>query len=238
MPKHPSTRGVSLETLQTNYGALYFEAALAQFVAQYQNPQFTKAQIEWAASNIHIPFQKLSVFHHIKYVSHDPYGLENEENIVNSIHAQPACSNKYGKVIPSRFDTGLMNYKDGRMTGVRGHCVGRVHCVFILPSDTLTHWFLHLGCVPPRYLAYVEWFTPFPTSPDQNHQLYKISKLHVQGEQQVSIVPVQLIHQSVHLFPKLGQLHVMNGNRPMFLIYARLFLPTLFSDRLPYSNLY
>ena len=89
MAKHPSARGVSLESLRTDYGASYFEAALAQFVAQYQNPRSAKAQIEWAASNIHVPFQKLSVFHRIKYVSHDPYDLEKGENVVDAIHAQP-----------------------------------------------------------------------------------------------------------------------------------------------------
>ena len=90
------------------------------------------------------------------------------------------------------------------MTGVKGHCVGRLCCVFVLPPDTLTHWFSCLGCVPPKYLMYVEWFTPFLTSPDQNHLLYKISKLKVHGEQQVSIVLVQPICQSVHLLPKFG----------------------------------
>ena len=157
MAKHPSARGVSLESLKTDYGASFFEAALARFVAQYQNPQSSKAQIERAASSIHIPFRKLSVFHCIKYVSCDQYGLEKGENVVDSIHAQPARLDKYGKVIPGRFDTGLVNYKDGGMTGVKGHCVGRVRCVFVLPPDTLTHWFSRLGCVPPKYLTYVEW---------------------------------------------------------------------------------
>ena len=162
MAKHPSARGVSLKSLKTDYGASYFDAALARFVAQYQNPQFTKIQIERAASNIHIPFQKLSVFHRIKYVSRDPYGVENGEIVVDSIHAQPARSDKYGKVILGRFDTGLVNYKDGGMTGVEGHCVGRVRCIFTLPPESLTHWFSRLtsGRVPPKYLAYVEWFTP------------------------------------------------------------------------------
>ena len=241
MAKHPSARGVSLESLRTDYRASYFEAALAQFVAQYQNPQSTKAQIERAASNIHVPFQKLSVFHCITYVSHDPYCLEKGENVVNSIHAQPARSkknNKYGKIIPGRFDTGLVNYKDGRMTGVKGHCVARVRCVFILPADTLTHWFSHLGRVPPKYLAYVEWFTPFLPSPDQNHLLYKISKLRVHGEQQVSIVPVQLIRQSVHLFPKFGPVTRDEWKSTNVLDLCQTFYTNPFSDRFPYSNLY
>ena len=238
MAKHPSARGVSLESLRTDYGASYFEAALARFVAQYQNPQSTKAQIERAASNIHIPFRKLSVFHRVKYVSHDLYGLEKGENVVDSIHAQPARSDKYGKVIPGRFDTGLVNYKDGGMTGVKGHCVGRVRCVFVLPPDTVTHWFSHLGRAPPKYLAYVEWFTPFPNSPDQNHLLYKISKLRVHGEQQVSIVPVQLIRQSVHLFPKFGLVAPDEWKSTNVLDLCQTFFTNPFSDRFPYSNLY
>ena len=61
-------------------------------------------------------------------------------------------SDKYGKVILGRFDTGLVNYKDGGMTGVKGHCVGRVCCIFILPPDALICWFSHLGHVPLKYL--------------------------------------------------------------------------------------
>lgn len=237
MAKHPSARGVSLKSLETDYGASYFEAALARFVAQYQNPQFTKPQIERAASNIHIPFQKLPVFHRIKFVSCDPYDLEKGENVVDSIHAQPARSDKYGKVIPGRFDTGLVNYKDGGMTGVKGHCVGRVRCIFTLPPESLTHWFSR-GRVPPKYLAYVEWFTPFPTSPDRNHLLYKISKLRVHGEQQVSIVPVQLIRQSVHLFPKFGPVAREDWKSTNVLDLCQTFFTNPFSDRFPYSNLY
>ena len=238
MSKHPSARGVTIESLKSDYGALYFEDALARFVAQYQNPQLTKAQIKRAALNVHIPFRKLSVFHRVKYVSCDPYNLEKEENVVDSIHAQPARSDKYGNVIPGRFDTGLVNYKDGGMTGVKGHCVGRVRCVFILPSDALTRWFSHTGHVPPKYLAYVEWFTPFPTYPDQNHRLYKISKLQVHGEQQVSIIPVQLIRQSVHLFPKFGPVARDDWKSMNVLDLCNTFFTNPFSDRFPYSNLY
>ena len=163
---------------------------------------------------------------------------KKEETVVDSIHAQPAHSDKYGNVIPGRFDTGLVNYKDGGMTGVKGHCVGRVRCVFILPSDALTRWFSHTGHVPPKYLAYVEWFTPFPTYPDQNHRLYKISKLQVHGEQQVSIIPVQLIRQSVHLFPKFGPVARDDWKSMNVLDLCNTFFTNPFSDRFPYSNLY
>ena len=174
----------------------------------------------------------------IKYVSCNPYGLE--ENVVDSIHAQSPRLDKYGKVIPGWFDTGLMNYKNGRMTSVEGHCVGRVRCVFTLPLEYFTHTFSHLvgGRVPPKYLPNVEWFTPFPISADQNHLLYKISKLQVHSKQQVSIVPVQLIHQSVHLFPKFGAVAQDEWKSTNVLNLCQIFSTNPFSDHFPYSNLY
>ncbi|KAI9461854.1 hypothetical protein F5148DRAFT_982964, partial [Russula earlei] len=65
-------------------------------------------------------------------------------------------------------------------------------------------------------LAYVEWFTPVKPSLKPNHFLYKISKHHIQGEQQASIVPVELICQSVHLLPKFGPVALeKSGNQVM-----------------------
>jgi hypothetical protein len=122
MAKHPSAHSISLHSLKDDYGATFFQAALARFVAQYQNPNFTKAQVEAASLNIHIPFQKLSVYHRIKFVSRDPYSLDHIQTVVDSIHAQPARLDKYGKIIPGRFDTGLINYKNGGVRGVKGQC--------------------------------------------------------------------------------------------------------------------
>ena len=122
MAKHPSAHSISLRTLKDDYGATFFQAALARFVAQYQNPHSTKAQVEVASLNVHIPFQKLSVYHRIKFVSQNPYSLDPIQMVVDSIHAQPARLDKYGKVIPGRFDTGLINYKNGGVRGVKGQC--------------------------------------------------------------------------------------------------------------------
>jgi hypothetical protein len=53
-------------------------------------------------------------------VSHDPYSLDHGETVADSIHAQPARSDKYGKEIPGQFDTALVNYNEGGITGVKG----------------------------------------------------------------------------------------------------------------------
>jgi Plavaka transposase len=256
MAKHPSARGVSLDSLRDDYGAQFFEAALARFVAQYQNPEYTKAQVEAASLSVHIPFRKLSVYHRIKFVSSDPYSINSLQTVVDSIHAQPACLDKHGKGVPGRFDTGLITYKDGAIHGVSGvcgssvtrvqvrsvlilsgHCVGRIRVIFTLPADTLRRWF-STGHKPAEYLAYVEWFTPFKRSPEPNHLLYKISKHLVRGEQQASVVPVELIRQSVHLLPKFGPVAPEEWKSSNVLDLCSTFYVNTFSERLSYSSLY
>ena len=255
MAKHPSVRGVSLDSLKADYGTQFLDAALARFVAQYQNPHYTKAQVEAASLDVHIPFRKLSVYHRIKFISHDPYSANNKDTVVDSIHAQPARLDKYHKRVPGRFDTGLISYKvDGSrgiagssfihivsgsiLTDLPGHCVGRIQCIFTLPPDALVHWFSQLGQKPAKYLAYVEWFTPFRPSPEGNHLLYKISKHRAHGEQQASIVPVELIRQSVHLLPKFGPVAPQEWKSSNVLDLCETFYVNTFSDRFSYSNLY
>jgi len=41
MSIEPSSRSVSFTRLKNDYGATHFEAALARWLAQYQNPHFT-----------------------------------------------------------------------------------------------------------------------------------------------------------------------------------------------------
>jgi hypothetical protein len=58
---------------------------------------------------------------------------------------------------------------------------------------------------PPKHLAYVEWFTPFPSMSDSRHGMFKISRSTVRShERVVSIIPVSNIARSVHLIPKFG----------------------------------
>ena len=53
LPKFPSISAVSIKTLEENYGATFFQAALCHFIAQYQNPALNLRQIEEVASTIH-----------------------------------------------------------------------------------------------------------------------------------------------------------------------------------------
>jgi len=125
MAKHPTHRGVPIEVICTKYGATQFIPALSRFVAQYQHPEYSKAQVKVASNHIHIPFSKVSVFHRVKFVSYDVYSLNPlDESIVDSIHVDPVHLDKYRKIIPGRFDTAIIQVKDSRSDlGLKGTVV-------------------------------------------------------------------------------------------------------------------
>ncbi|KAG2062526.1 hypothetical protein BDR04DRAFT_948893, partial [Suillus decipiens] len=53
-------------------------------------------------------------------------------------------------------------------------------------------------------LAYIEWFTPFPSAPDRHHGPYRILRSLRGGERIASIVCCWQILCSVHLIPNFG----------------------------------
>lgn len=121
MAKHPTHHAVSLNEICNKYGATYFIPALSRFIAQYQNPEYSKADVEAASHSVHIPFSKVSVFHRIKFVSYDLYSLNPlDEVVVDSIHVDPVHLDKYQKVVPGRFDTAIIRISDGDNLGIKG----------------------------------------------------------------------------------------------------------------------
>jgi hypothetical protein len=86
---------------------------------------------------------------------------------------------------------------------IAGFHVGQIHIVFLIPASA-TQFLFNLENQPPKHLAYVEWFTPFPATPDPRHGMYKISRLTKSGERVASIIPVSNITCSIHLMPRFG----------------------------------
>lgn len=55
---------------------------------------------------------------------------------------------------------------------------------------------------PPKYIVYVEWFKRVPNSPQANHLLYRVKRdLDADQDRLASIIPVDRIRSSVHVFP-------------------------------------
>ena len=250
MAKHPTHRGVPIDDICTNYGATDFSPALSWFIAQYQHPDYSKAQVEASSESIHVPFSKISVFHHLKLFSYDAYSLNPlDEVVVGSIHVDLVHFDKYGKLVPGQFDTAIIQFRDASddldlkgmywfilplfhlFISYLGLCVGRIRCIFSLPPLAVELWF-PAGNFPHKHLAYVEWFTPFSQAQkDPNSKLFKISQLMGHGERHVSVIPISLIWCSVQLFPKFGPQAPVSWQSSNVLENATTFYVNTFSDR-------
>lgn len=182
----------------------------------------------------------------------DPLSLHT----VNSIHAEPSRKDKYGNAVPGRFDTGLLNVKNGGTSGVQGElnstgarnsiftfinltgfCIGRIRCIFALPKEGIDRWFP--GSFAHAHLAYVEWYTPFSRSAfEANSKMYRISLLMSNGTQKASITPISLITQSIHLFPKFGPVAPNAWKSSTVLNDISIFYVNPFSDRHQYATVF
>ena len=118
--KHPSC-SVSLSQVAEVYGATHFRDAFARYYVHLTQPQLSRAQSECQAANYFIPFQKIPVFHRLKFCNTDERGFTgiSEAQVFDSVHAQPQRKDKRGRVIPGRFDTALVR-TDPNLPGIRG----------------------------------------------------------------------------------------------------------------------
>ena len=121
MSKHPSNRAISLETIETEYGAEHFRTALRRYVILSNSPQLTAAQVERGLWDTHLPFRRLPVWHRIKFSCPELY--TGVTQIVDSIHAYPRRLDVHGRPIPARFDTAFINDGTGGDTGIVGKFV-------------------------------------------------------------------------------------------------------------------
>ncbi|KAJ6549721.1 hypothetical protein B0H19DRAFT_1211389 [Mycena capillaripes] len=159
-----------------------------------------------------------------------------EDSVVDSIHIQPQKFLKNGELLPARFDTALINDGTGQMTGISGYRVAQIRVIFSLGPRHLRNLFLP-GITPPKYLAYVEWFSPF-THPEPAHLMYKVNRSMKDGERLVSIVPVGNICRSVHLLPKFGPVAPAAWKSSTVLEDCPIFFVNSMTDRHIYATLF
>ncbi|KAN0140650.1 hypothetical protein V8E53_001477 [Lactarius tabidus] len=227
--KFPSIQSLSLETIETEYGAEHFRTALRCYVVRSNSPDLTTAQVEHSLWDVNLPFQHLPVWHRIKYLRTEIY--TGQTQTVDSIHAYPDKTDKHGRPVPGRFDTAFINDRNGGDTGVNGYRIGHVHIVFSLPKRSLQSLFRMGADGVPKHLVYVEWYTAFTQDPDPNSLLYKISPMRDRdGGRVCSIIPLANIRRSVHLIPKFGAVAPQEWRSSTVLDMANVFYVNSFTD--------
>ncbi|KAN0134199.1 hypothetical protein V8E53_007971 [Lactarius tabidus] len=221
-------KAVSFDDLAYKYGAIDFQDALADFIAQTNNPTASGASLSALAADTLIPFRTVPVHHRIKFTNKD--GSE----IVDSVLVRPEQKDTRGRLVPSRFDTVLVRGKTASQDFVRGndgHRIVQVRVVFEIPNRVTKEVFSSPNTTLPEHLAYVEWFSPIPVTPGPNHGLYRVNRLTHQGRRHASIIPVSSILCSVHLFPIFGSLAPQQWNTFSVLELCNNFYINPFSDR-------
>ncbi|KAK7031890.1 hypothetical protein R3P38DRAFT_3313820 [Favolaschia claudopus] len=236
MTKFPSAYGVKLDVLTTKYGASFFREAFARFVVGFKDPRLSSAQIEAATEDFFLPFQSVSAYHKIKFWNEDPFGRPDTSDALDVVHVKPGYLNRQNRIVGGRFDTVLVNISDGQHFGVTGYRVGQVRVVFTLSDRVLDSIFTDKNMErPPRYLAYVEWFSKFPRTPDSNHGMYKISR---PADRIASIIPVSDIRRTVQLFPQFGPVAPREWTSQNVLELCNKFYVNPWSDRHCYVTVY
>ena len=217
MARHPSAKAIMFEDLKFGYGALEFQDALADFVAEVNNPGARGNTLRRLAEDTLIPFRRVPVFHVIKFTETG----NAEETVIDSVYARPEQRDARGRIIPSRFDTVLVqnpsnDSKQGRVKGnshrpsvnptdcFLGLQIAQVRAVFHLPKKTVYDMCPSLDTSPVTHLAYVEWLSPLVATPDTPHLMYRVSRLLKDGERCAGVIPVDWILRSVHLLPRFG----------------------------------
>ncbi|KAJ3793034.1 hypothetical protein GGU11DRAFT_873728 [Lentinula aff. detonsa] len=206
------------------YGAVKFESTLKRYIAQFGDPELRPGEVEDMASFLTLPFRSILVWHKLKFWHEQLFGKET----LDVISANPRRCNLQGQVIQaSRYSTALIRVEkdDGR-----GLQIGRICVIFSLPVKNLDCLF-PVETPLPAHLAYVKWFSKFRQNPDPHNGLYHIKPLLWRdGSRAVSIVPLDTIQQSVHLYPKWGGTVPPEWTHESILDTCSLFFLSLFID--------
>ncbi|KAI0349245.1 hypothetical protein OH77DRAFT_1415395, partial [Trametes cingulata] len=239
MTQHPSVKAVTFEDVRSKYGATYFRDALSRFVVSFNNPALSAAEIELACGGVYFPFRTVPAFHKIKFAFRDTHGLGVTHSVTEDVvHARPSRAGKYGTEIPARFDTVLVRTSASDSSD-RRYRIAQVRLVFAVPAKAMDSLFPRTGIESrPRHLAYVEWFSASSQTPHPDHGLYRVSRSLRRGARLCSVVPVEQIDRSCHLFPEFGPVAPREWTSSSVLQLCPSFLLNTFLDRSMYASIH
>ena len=241
MTKNPTFKSVSFDALDKEYGAADFQDALADFIACTNYPGASRAALRKEAEDTLLPFRAVPVFQKVKFTAQN----RDKSEVVDSVHVKPDSD---GEGTSSRFNTVLVrngqsgmhgnNGKSVRIDAYKTNCfsdqIAQVRVIFQIPHGAIHEVFPSPDITPPTHLAYVEWFSQLPVTPDPIHGMYKVSRLAPNRKRRASIIPVQSIMCSVHLFPQFSPNVPETWNPSTVLEYCHTFYVNPFVNRQSY----
>lgn len=114
----------------------------------------------------------------------------------------------------------------------------QVRVVFEIPEKGLNDLFPALPpSARPKHLAYVEWFTPC-TVPHRDHGLYTITRSLIGTSRRCSIIPLEHLERSCHLYPQFGPIAPRDWTSSNVLDRCSTFFVNPFSDKYMYKLIY
>ncbi|KAI0310832.1 hypothetical protein OF83DRAFT_1295682 [Amylostereum chailletii] len=231
--RFPSVDSVTFARAAAQYGATELRSLLTCYIIKTNNPTLSTAQVNQLVPGYSLPFTSVAAFHKVKFWHPDAQGRNNVPETLDAIHVRPAYMDTLQRPRAGRFDTALVNLGEGDVAGVEGYRVAQVRLVFALSSKAKkTSFAPHVS--PPTHLAYVEWFTLFETTPEDNHLMYRIRRSTTEGRREASIIPVEDIRRSVVLIPKFGPVAPREWTTDNVLELCNTFYVNSFTDRNTY----
>ena len=110
------TKSASFDVLAHSHGAIDFQDALADFLANLNNPGVSASTVRLQAENTLIPFRSVLVFHNIKFTQ---IGDTGKSEITDTVHVRPEVVTRR-HIIPARFDTVIVHQDSLHDRGNKG----------------------------------------------------------------------------------------------------------------------
>lgn len=131
-------------------------------------------------------------------------------------------------------------HKDPRLWSAHcqlGYRVAQVRAIISLPKRKAASLFRPNRSIP-QYLAYVEWFVWMDRAPRDDLSLYRLKRsLDTNGNRLASVIPIQNIRRSVHLYPAFGPAMPAHWTSSNVLDQCSTFYLNPMSDRHAYHTL-
>ncbi|KAI0039909.1 hypothetical protein FA95DRAFT_1577295 [Auriscalpium vulgare] len=189
----PNAKAVSFADASRLYGADEFRKRLAEYIVEWNNPEWSAARVKRIAAGYTFHFKSVAAFNKVKFWRPDAQGRDDAPETLDSIHVRPAYRDTLRRLRPARFDTALVRDREVEEghSPARGYRVVQVRIVFKLSKTAALSAFPNATPArpPPEHLAYVEWFSRFPNVADANHAMYRVHHLYDGNYRHSSIIP-------------------------------------------------